>query len=110
MLTELPPALLSVPAGALNVPRASLNEIALVLLPLDDTLLNWRFIPVPLPLMLTAPPVVLLICPAVTLLTVALPTFAPCSAKPDELPKSTPWMLLPDARVTVPLIVEFAPL
>ena len=76
MLTVLPPALLSVPLPALNVPRASLKEIALVLLPVDDTLVNCRFIPVPLPLMLIAPPEVLLIRPSVTV-DLALPTLVP---------------------------------
>src|SRR5262245_835538 len=109
MLTVLPPALLSVPLPALNVPRASLNEIALVELLDDDTEVNCRFIPVPLPLMLMAPPEVLLIAPSVK---TALPTLVPESANTDEepvLPISMPSMVLPLASTTAPLMMGLLP-
>ena len=68
MLTVLPVAPLNAPAPELNVPRVLSNEMALVP-PVDVTLLNCRFIKVPLPSMLIAPPDVLLISPAVTVFT-----------------------------------------
>src|SRR5262245_18589893 len=109
MLTVLPPALLSVPPLAVNEPRASLNEIALVELPVDDTPVNCRFIPASLPLMLTAPPAGLLIEPSVN---TALPTLLPDSANTDDepvLPMSMPSMLLPLASTTAPLIKGLPP-
>ena len=53
----------SVPPAALNVPSVLVSEMPLVP-PLEETLVNCRFIPAVLPLMLTPPPVVLLIEPA----------------------------------------------
>ena len=46
-------------------------------------------VPVSLPLMLMAPPEVLLIWPEVTVLTVAFPTFVPASAKPATMAPPT---------------------
>src|SRR5262245_11025142 len=109
MLTVLPPALLSVPPLAVNEPRASLNEIALVELPVDDTLVNVMLIPVPLTLMLMAPPEVLLI--ELSVIT-ALPTLLPDSANTDDepvLPRAMPSMVLPLASTTAPLMVGLLP-
>ena len=77
--------LLSEPPLALKVPRVLLSVTALAAVPELDRLVNCRFMPVPLPLMLTAPPVafVLLIRPSVK---TALPTFVPDSANPAVLP------------------------
>ena len=60
--------------------------------------------------MLSAPPVVLLMRPAVSVFTVAAPTLVPESAKPAASPKSMPWMVLPLLSVTPPLTTALAPL
>ena len=98
----------SVPPVALKVPSALVSEMPKAPAP-DDTLVNCRFIPAVLPLMLTAPPVVLLIDPAEAAsasLTCSAPTLVPVSETPALLPQLIAWMsLLPFvAAVMVPLI------
>ena len=96
----------SVPPVALNVPRALVSEMPLAPPP-DDRLVNCTFIKAVLPLMLMAPPVVLLIEPAeaaLASLTCRFPTLVPVSETPALLPQLMAWMLLSLLAVMVPLI------
>ena len=96
----------SVPPAALNVPRALVSEMPVVPAP-EVTPVNCTFIPAVLPLMLTPPPVVLLIEPAeaaLASLTCRAPTLVPVSETPALLPQLMAWMELLVLAVMVPLI------